>query len=270
VRHDSAGGTLRFGGLPLNPEDRVARVLRGDLPRVERATTDYRGEGVWLAARAVPGIGWGVLVKIDESERRDPMLAFRAQTIRLALALSAFAIMLGFLFGFRLAQPIHLLAEAANRIRDGELHARSNIEREDEVGLLARTFDQMASKLEEQVGLLTEFRKFFDVSIDMMCIAHTDGTFKRVNPAFSRELGWSEDELLSRPFMDLVHPDDLGATVHEIDKLSTGRPTISFENRFLCKDGSFRRLRWNSYPEPETGLLYALARVQSTPAGEAP
>jgi PAS domain S-box-containing protein len=110
------------------------------------------------------------------------------------------------------------------------------------------------------VSLLREFQRYFDVSLDMLCIAGTDGFFKRVNPAFQRILGWSEKELLSRSFLEFTHPDDVASTQHEIDKLAQGIPTISFENRYQCKDGSYRHLLWNSYPEPESGLLYAIAR----------
>jgi PAS domain S-box-containing protein len=185
---------------------------------------------------------------------------------QLAVTLAAFTILFGTFLGFRFAQPIHVLAETAGKIADGQLDARTGLKLEDEVGLLARTFDQMADSLEEQVVLLREYRRFFDVSIDMLCIASVDGYFKKVNRAFVRELGWSEEELLARPFISLVHPDDVSATQEEIQKLSGGTPTIRFTNRFLCMDGSYKRVRWNSYPEAETGKLYAIARVRSDQA----
>jgi PAS domain S-box-containing protein len=94
----------------------------------------------------------------------------------------------------------------------------------------------------------------------MLCIAGTDGYFKRVNPAFERTLGWSEEELLSQSFLDFVDPADLAVTQKEIDKLAKGIPTISFENWYNCADGSQRRLAWTASPEPETGLIYAIAR----------
>ena len=93
-----------------------------------------------------------------------------------------------------------------------------------------------------------------------MCIAGTDGYFKRVNPAFTRTLGWTADQLLEKPFFDLIHPDDMAATEEVVGRLSEGVPTVSFRNRFRCVDGSYRTLVWASYPDPETGLLYALAR----------
>jgi PAS domain S-box-containing protein len=101
--------------------------------------------------------------------------------------------------------------------------------------------------------------KFFDLSLDMFCIAGTE-SFKKVNRAFERTLGWSERELLSRPFLDFIHPDDVEATLQEIEKLVSGIPTISFENRYRCGDGSYKHLQWGAFPEEETGLLFAVAR----------
>lgn len=104
-----------------------------------------------------------------------------------------------------------------------------------------------------------DVERFFNYALDMLCIAGTDGYFKKVNPAFTRILGYSADELLQQPFEDFVHPDDRYDTVAEVGKLSSGAVTLSFENRYRCKDGSYRDLRWTSFPEASTGLLYAVA-----------
>ena len=105
-----------------------------------------------------------------------------------------------------------------------------------------------------------EIDSFFSVSLDMLCVAGVDGTFKRINPAFCEILGYSEAELLSEQFLNFIHPDDVEPTLQEIEQLSKGIPTIRFENRYRCKDGTFKRLSWTSSPEPDTGLLYAAAR----------
>ncbi len=107
------------------------------------------------------------------------------------------------------------------------------------------------------------FEEFFDYSPDLLCIAGTDGYFKRINPSFERVLGWSSEELLEHPFFDFIHPDDVQPTQEEIDRLASGMPTISFGNRYRCKDGSYRHLSWSAHPDPKTGLLYAIARDET-------
>lgn len=105
-----------------------------------------------------------------------------------------------------------------------------------------------------------ELRRLFDLSLDMLCIAGMDGYFKRLNPAWTRTLGYTPDELLARPYLDFVHPDDREATLAAASQLSEGRPIISFENRYRCKDGSYVWLLWNTAAVQEEGLLYAAAR----------
>ncbi|MCX6125722.1 MAG: PAS domain-containing protein, partial [Proteobacteria bacterium] len=102
--------------------------------------------------------------------------------------------------------------------------------------------------------------KFLTLSLDLLCIAGPDATFKKVNPAFVRILGYSEEELLSKPFIDFIHPDDVAATLNEVEKLGAGQKTIHFENRYRAKDGSYRVFEWTTSPDPETGYLYAIAR----------
>jgi len=261
TRHgDAVGGVA----LPDGPGSLAIRAFGGESTPVADGVIDYRGEPVWAATRFVPETGWGLVVKLDAAEQERRYVEFRDWLQRTALILSAFAILAGFVLGLRFALPIHALAQAANRIRGGDMQARAKITGEDEVGLLARNFNGMVDELEERVTLLREFRKFFDVSIDLMCIAGTDGYFRRTNLAFQKTLGWTEEELLARPFFDFVHPEDVAKTEREVAKLAGGVPTISFENRYLCKDGSYRVLRWTSYPE--SGVLYAIARVIGDPS----
>ncbi len=105
-----------------------------------------------------------------------------------------------------------------------------------------------------------EVERIFDLSLDLLCIAGLDGRFKRVNPAFERTLGYTTQQLLSRPFLDFVHPDDRARTVEAMEMLERGEKLVQFENRYMCGDGSARWLQWSTRPMPDEGLLYAAAR----------
>jgi PAS domain S-box-containing protein len=102
---------------------------------------------------------------------------------------------------------------------------------------------------------------FFDMSTDLLCIAGNDGYFKHVNPAWEKTLGYTVEELKSRPFLEFVHPDDVARTGEEsADQLRRGKVTLSFENRYRCRDGSYRWLDWNAIPNTDDGVVYAVAR----------
>ncbi len=102
--------------------------------------------------------------------------------------------------------------------------------------------------------------RFFDLSRDVICIATFDGYFKTLNPAWERTLGFNREELMARPFIEFIHPDDVPASQVEVDKLASGRETVNFENRYLCKDGSYRWFAWNARAALPQPLIYASAR----------
>ncbi len=105
-----------------------------------------------------------------------------------------------------------------------------------------------------------ELAGIFNLSLDLLCIAGTDGYLKRVNPAFEETLGYTSDELLARPYSTFVHPNDRAVTLAAQDVLASGKDVARFENRYLRKDGAECWLQWNSRSVPEEGLVYAAAR----------
>ncbi len=103
--------------------------------------------------------------------------------------------------------------------------------------------------------------QFFTLSIDMLCIAGFDGYFKHLNPAWEKTLGFTKGELLAKPFLEFVHPEDRASTRAAAAQLSTtGGDILSFENRYLCKDGSYKWLAWDVTPSASQQLIYAVAR----------
>jgi PAS domain S-box-containing protein len=101
--------------------------------------------------------------------------------------------------------------------------------------------------------------RFFDLSLDVMGISNAEGRFVQINPAFERTLGYSLAEFTARPFMDFVHPDDVDRTQEASAALAAGRPVLGFENRYRCKDGSYRWLLWSASAMKD-GLTFAVAR----------
>ena len=102
--------------------------------------------------------------------------------------------------------------------------------------------------------------RLFEFSLDLLCVAGLDGYFRRVNPAFEETLGYSRSELLAKPFIEFVHPEDRAATISEMESLARGVRTAYFENRYLRKDGSQVWLEWKAVPIVEEDMIYATAR----------
>jgi len=116
----------------------------------------------------------------------------------------------------------------------------------------------LRSHFQRRVRVEKERDRLFNLSLDMLCIAGMDGSFRRVNPAFGRVLGYSAEDITGRPLLDYVHPEDLAATVDVLRQLAAGQPA-SFEGRWRAADGRYRWLLWAINPVPEEKLLYAVA-----------
>ncbi|MGH8503455.1 MAG: PAS domain S-box protein [Gammaproteobacteria bacterium] len=117
----------------------------------------------------------------------------------------------------------------------------------------------LVNDISARVRAAEERDRFFTLPLHLMCIVSMEGYFKRLNPVFETTLGFSQKELLSRPFLDFVHPDDRKATLAEFERVSAGASTQRLENRCRCKDGSYRWLAWAMFPVLEEGLVYAVA-----------
>jgi len=102
--------------------------------------------------------------------------------------------------------------------------------------------------------------RFIKLSVDMFCIIGFDGFFKSLNPSWEKTLGFTADELMAKPRIEYIHPEDRAATMSETDRLQRGEVTLAFENRYLCKDGSYKWLLWNAVSAPGRQVVYAVAR----------
>ena len=105
-----------------------------------------------------------------------------------------------------------------------------------------------------------KYLRFFQLSSDLMCIADPFGCFTQVNPAFMRLTGYSERELIAKPFLEFILPEDRQRTAEEMKLQASSRPSLNFENRYLCKDGTTVFLSWTAYFDKDDGVTYATAR----------
>lgn len=122
------------------------------------------------------------------------------------------------------------------------------------------TFTCVFSDITAEKQVASNENLFFEVVLDMLCIAGFDGYFKRLSPSWGRTLGWTDAELMARPFMDFVHPEDQAPTQQAAARLAEGREVVDFVNRYQCRDGSWRWLSWRSFSVPEKSLILAAAR----------
>lgn len=111
---------------------------------------------------------------------------------------------------------------------------------------------------QELIDKTNELDRFFSVNLDLLCIADTDGNFIKLNKSWESTLGYSQQFLEGKRFLDFIHPDDLQPTLGAILKLEDHEEVIDFVNRYRCQDGAYKHLEWRSHPYGK--LIYAAAR----------
>lgn len=123
------------------------------------------------------------------------------------------------------------------------------------VGLVLGTFVEQRRRAEAKL------LRYFDASLDLLATSDASGRFQRVNPAWTTALGYAPAELLARPFIEFVHPEDRQATLEQVARLREGRRDVMrFRNRYLAADGEVHWLEWNVHAPARDGLSHATAR----------
>ena len=288
LRFDAQAALRRT--IPRAQKHSAANLALQGGAHVLRDATDYRGVPVLAATRYLEGNGWGVVAKMDRAEAFAPIASLRNRLLLSAGLASALIVAGALTLARAIARPIHELTRVAQQISDGDLSRRVAARAQgDELQVLGRAFNAMAEKLiraNAGLGLHIDARNaelekanaqlleqvsgrrktereldaFFNLSVDMLCIAGVDGYFKRLNPAWNKTLGYSQQEMLEQPFLSLVHPDDQLATVVEAQRIADGKEPVHFENRYRCKDGSYKWIAWTSARFGESELIMAAAR----------
>ncbi|MCW3086227.1 MAG: sensor histidine kinase [Bacteroidetes bacterium] len=118
--------------------------------------------------------------------------------------------------------------------------------------------DKPDLKLDEETAY--RFEHFFELSPDLLCIAGYDGFFKKINSSVSKLLGYTDEELFSRPIDEFVHIEDRSKTSRAREGLKKNNPLLHFENRYVTKSGEIVWLSWTSMPIDSEQLVFAIAK----------
>ena len=158
------------------------------------------------------------------------------------------------------------LLNVENRTLEDETNISSIVQNLEQILLLTEKVSlSLNSEKTKEIQLDTDINndndldRIFNVTAHMVCIASSEGYFLKISPAFIETLGFSEQELFAKPFVDFVHPDEIQATLDKMETLSRGLPTIRFQNRYICKDGSYKWLEWTARCFVSGGDIYATA-----------
>ncbi|WP_158727993.1 PAS domain S-box protein [Flavobacterium sp. I-STPA6A] len=130
----------------------------------------------------------------------------------------------------------------------------------DELLILVKQKGTQLQNLIEKDSCKNNFEQLIQSSQDFVCIATTDCYFKEINPAFVSVLGYTEHELLSQPFLNFIHPEDLEKSRDEVKRLGKEKESINFENRFVKKNGEIISIQWIITVSHEHGLAYGIGR----------
>jgi PAS domain S-box-containing protein len=260
-----SGAVVRIGNQTGGVFTDLSKVVAAPpVDTTRAAVTEYRaadGQGRLGASAPIRGTPWVAWVEFPRGAVVAPARIFLTRMVLFGLFFIAAAAVLARAISARITTPLHDLTHAAEMIAAGQDVEPVDTKRRDEIGRLGAAFNSMATQVHGvQRELRQELDGFFALSLDMLCIAGMDGYFKRLNPAWSDTLGWTDAELRGKPYMDFVHPEDREATLHRASQLAAGSTVVTFENRYACRDGSYRWLQWKAIPVPDRDFIYASAR----------
>ena len=139
-----------------------------------------------------------------------------------------------------------------------DAHEETKEELLEQIANLRRQNEELGKLLAERIRVGEELQSVLNAAPVLVATAGFDGYYKRINRAFERILGHPEDVSLSKPFMEFIHPDDHAAAREQMEKLVAGESVTNFEDRNICRDGSYRWISWTVVPLRELGIVYGV------------
>lgn len=131
---------------------------------------------------------------------------------------------------------------------------------EEEIKCLDTFLHHVSCRIKHDSGTANPLDLFFDTALDLLSIASYEGYFTKLSPTWTVTLGWSIAELMAKPFIAFVHPDDIQTTINAAKQIAKGKTPVRYENRFICKDSTYRWIEWNAQGYPESQTITASAR----------
>ncbi len=119
-------------------------------------------------------------------------------------------------------------------------------------------FVTVLSDITEAKRRQRHFENFFEINLDLLCMADVKGYFVKLNKEWEKVLGYELKDLENRKFLDFVHPDDVQKTKNTLNKLACKKDVLGFTNRYISKSGEEKVIEWRSRPHEE--MIYAAAR----------
>ncbi|OGQ88523.1 MAG: hypothetical protein A2512_11915 [Deltaproteobacteria bacterium RIFOXYD12_FULL_56_24] len=260
--------------------DQEGRVLADtDKSRQELYMLDLPGEARQTVLTSTPELvdvvapamlgghqaGW-VRVGIGQKKAGKKLAAITRNGVFYALAAIIIGSLIAWFMGHRITRRLYAVQKTIAAVRSGNRLARASLTGTDEAAVIAQDFNQMLDVIVTRDAELREKTEeldhYFTEALDLLCIADTDGYFRRLNPAWEATLGFPVSELVGQRFLDFIHPEDLEATRQAVSLLADQKEVANFVNRYRHINGEYRWIEWRALPTGQR--IYAVARDITT------
>jgi len=236
-------------------------ALPGEARQTVLANTSALVDVVTPAMIGGRQVGWA-RVGIGQKRAGEKLTTITRDGVAYALAAILLGSAIAWFMGRRITRRLYAIQETIAAVHSGNRLARSSLSGDDETAVMAREFNHMLDVIVEKDAELREKTEeldhYFTDALDLLCIADTDGYFRRLNPAWETTLGFPLSQLEGRRFLDFIHPEDMEATLQAVARLADQKEVLNFTNRYRNNNGKYHWIEWRAFPSGQR--IYAVAR----------